>query len=187
MSEKALHNEKLLVKQLIAGNEKAFIKLYNTYKNTIYGYSLKLVKSNADAEEIIQDVFMKVWEKRKTLDPSLSFKSYLFTVARNTCFNFLRKSSNDAKMKEKIFYKSQKSFEPADRKLIASEFERLKNGAYDKLPPKRRAIFEMSREEGMSYPEIAKKMGISVNTVKVQMSKALETLRDFLKTIQVFL
>jgi RNA polymerase sigma-70 factor (ECF subfamily) len=182
MVPKVEYNEKLLVQQLIAGNEKAFVKLYDTYKNRIYGYNLKFVKSNADAEEMLQDVFMKVWQKREMIDASYPFNSFLFAVARNTCFNFLRKAANDVKMREEIFYKSQKSFEPAaDKKMITEEFDRLKNEAYDKLPPKRRIIFEMSREEGLSYSEIAKKLNISVSTVKVQMSKALETLREFLK------
>ena len=176
--------KKLLVRQLIAGNEKAFIKLYENYKDSIYGYSLKLLKSRANAEEMLQDVFMKIWQKRDTLDDTLSFKSFLFTIARNKCFDFLEKAANNEKMKSAIFYQSQKSFVASDTQVIEADFERIKKEAYESLPPKRRTIFKMSREKGMTYDQIATELGISTSTVKSQMNKALETLRHYLKEHQ---
>lgn len=174
-------NESLLVAELSQGNEKAFIQLYDTYKDVIYAYSLKLLKSQANAEEILQDVFMKVWQKRETLDTSLSFKSYLYTIARNKCFDFLEKAANNSKLRETLFYQSQKSFVPADLKLIESDFEKIKEQAYNTLPDKRREIFVLSRENGMTYDEIGEQLGISTSTVKTQMSKALESMRSFLQ------
>ena len=174
-------NESLLVRELKQGNEKAFIQLYETYKDVIYAYSLKLLKSQANAEEILQDVFMKVWQKRETLDTSLSFKSYLYTIARNKCFDFLEKAANNSKLRETLFYQSQKSFVPADLKLIESDFEKIKEEAYNTLPSKRREIFVLSRENGMTYDEIGEQLGISTSTVKTQMSKALESMRSFLR------
>ncbi len=180
MSGTASHtSESLLVAELKKGNEKAFIQLYDTYIDVIYAYSLKLLKSEAYAEEVLQDVFMKVWQKRETLDVSRSFKSYLYTIARNKCFDFLQKAANDKKLKEAIFYQSQKSFSASDLKLIESDFERIKKEAYDTLPPKRREIFELSRQEGLTYDEIAERLGISTSTVKTQMNKALESMRTF--------
>ena len=182
MSGRASHtSESLLVGELKKGNEKAFIQLYDTYKDVIYAYSLKLLKSKTNAEEILQDVFMKVWQKRETLDVSRSFKSYLYTIARNKCFDFLEKAANDTKLKEAIFYQSQKSFSPTDLKLVESDFERIKKEAYDTLPPKRREIFELSRQEGMTYDEIGERLGISTSTVKTQMNKALESMRTFFR------
>jgi len=179
-----LDNEKLLVEQLISGSEKAFVTLYNNYKDVIYGYSLKLLKVNTYAEEILQDVFMKVWQKRETLDTTLSFKSFLFTIARNKCFDFLEKAANIDKMKQAIFYKSQKSFMNSDQRLIEVDFEQIKREAFECLSPKRRIIFEMSREKRMTYDEIATELGISESTVKSQMSKALKNMRNFLNRHQ---
>lgn len=173
-------NESLLVRELKQGNERAFIKLYEAYKDIIYAYNLKLLKSQANSEEILQDVFMKVWQKRETLDVSRSFKSYLYTIARNKCFDFLEKAANNTKLRETIFYESQKSFVPTDLKLIESDFDQIKKEAYDTLPCKRREIFVLSRENGMTYDEIGEKLGISTSTVKTQMSKALESMRSFL-------
>lgn len=182
MSREQSHNaEALLVMELKKGNEKAFVKLYDTYKDRIYAYNLKLLKSQNHAEELLQEVFMKVWEKRDTLDTSRSFKSFLFTIARNKCFDFLEKASNDTKLREELFYQSQKFYTASDMKVIEADFERIKKEAYDRLPPKRREIFEMSREHGMTYDEISAELGISPSTVKSQMNKALESMRLFLR------
>jgi len=173
-------SEKLLIKQVIEGNEKAFRKLFDTYRNDLYKFSLSMVVSKTYAEEIVQDVFLKVWMKRKTLKPELSIKSYLFTITRNKNISFLKKAANNQKLREEIFYKSQKSFNSTERYIREAELEIIKQEALDLLPPRRRVIFEMSRNEGKSYEEIADELGISQNTVRNQMSMALETLRDFL-------
>ncbi len=73
-------NEKLLVKELMVGNEKAFRKLFDAYRNDVYAYSVSLIKTSALAEEIVQDVFLQIWKHRKGLNPDLSFKSYVFTM-----------------------------------------------------------------------------------------------------------
>ena len=139
-----------------------------------------MVVREAYAEEIVQDVFMKVWTKRESLDPSLSFRSYIFTITRNMNIKFLKKASNNLKLREELFYSSQKFSNPTEVKLREEEMEKLKQKALDQLPPKRRLIFELSRNEGLSYDAIGEKLGISPHTVRNQMSKALETLRTFL-------
>ncbi len=166
--------------QLMAGNEKAFRKLYDTYRNDLYRFSLSMVVSKTYAEEIIQDVFLKLWMNRKTLKPELSIRSYLFTITRNDTISFLKKAANNKKMREQIFYTSQKHVYSTERYIREAELEIIKNEALELLTPRRRQIFEMSRNEDKSYEEIAIELGISPNTVRNQMSMALETLRDFL-------
>ena len=118
--------------------------------------------------------------KRETLNPELSFKAYVYTITRNDTIKFLRKAANDLKLREEIFYQSQKSVNPTEARMREKELENLKKKALEQLPPKRRQIFEMSRNEGKSYDDIAKELGLSVNTVRNQMSMALSTLRNFL-------
>ncbi|MDO5972354.1 RNA polymerase sigma-70 factor [Flavivirga aquimarina] len=180
MSLKQTYNEALLVNELMQGNKKAFRKLFDTYSNDLYKFSLSMVCSKVYAEEIVQDVFLKVWIKRASLNPEMSFKSYLFTITRNQNIKFLKKAANNRKLREEIFYKSQKFASSTELYIRESELELLKQEALDKLSPKRRIIFEMSRNEGKSYEDIANELGISANTVRNQMSKALETLRLFL-------
>jgi RNA polymerase sigma-70 factor (ECF subfamily) len=174
------NTEKLLIRQLTEGNNKAFRKLFDYYRNDLYKFSLSMVCSKDYAEEIVQDVFMKVWIKRESLNPEMSFKSYLFTITRNKNIKFLKKAANDRKLREEIFYKKQKFANSIDIYVRESELEFLKQEALDKLSPRRREIFEMSRNENKSYEEIAEELGISISTVRNQMSKSLEILRDFI-------
>ncbi|AOZ99640.1 MULTISPECIES: RNA polymerase sigma factor [Flavobacterium] len=182
MSETKAINNKILVTELMMGNEKAFSTLFNTYCNDVYAYSLSMLKNQALAEEIVQDVFLNIWLHRERLNADLSFKSYVFTITRNLTFNLISKVANSHKLKEEVFYVSQKSYSPIEDIIDESDYDALKQKAIEQLPPKRRAIFEMSRNEEMSYEEISQKLNISVSTVKGQMSKALADIRNFLET-----
>lgn len=181
MSETDIFNEKLLVKGLMFGEAKAFRKLFNTYKNDVYAYSMSMLKSKELAEEIVQDVFLNIWQHRDRLNPDLSFKSYVFTITRNLTFNLISKVANNRKLIDEVFYESQKSYSPIEDELADIDYENIKKKAIDTLPPKRKIIFEMSRNEDKSYEEISKELNISISTVKCQMNKALSTMRDFLQ------
>ncbi|UMB55445.1 RNA polymerase sigma-70 factor [Lutibacter sp. A64] len=172
----------LLVKQLSNGNERAFEKLYQKYKNDIYAFSFSLVKSKSNAEEILQDVYLNVWQNKHKINPDLSFKSFIFTCTRNACLNFLKRAVNEQTMKDAIFYKINTSSNSTilDH-IINDEYEVLRKKAIKKLPPKRKIIFKMSREEGKSYEAISAELNISISTVKNQMSKALDSIRNFLQ------
>ncbi|MBP8791745.1 MAG: RNA polymerase sigma-70 factor [Lutibacter sp.] len=181
MSETDIFNEKLLVKGLMFGEAKAFRKLFNTYKNDVYAFSMSMLKSKELAEEIVQDVFLNIWQHRDRLNPDLSFKSYVFTITRNLTFNLISKVANNRKLIDEVFYESQKSYSPIEDELADIDYENIKKKAIDTLPPKRKIIFEMSRNEDKSYEEISKELNISISTVKCQMNKALSTMRDFLQ------
>ncbi|GEL09826.1 RNA polymerase sigma-70 factor, ECF subfamily [Flavobacterium glycines] len=182
MTETKAINNKLLVTELMVGNEKAFSALFTIYCNDVYAYSLSMLKNEVFAEEIVQDVFLNIWLHRDRLNPDLSFKSYVFTITRNLTFNLISKVANSHKLKEEVFYTSQKSYSPIEDIIAEADYDAIKNKAIEQLPPKRRIIFEMSRNREMSYEEISKELNISVSTVKGQMSKALADIRDFLET-----
>lgn len=177
-----MKTEKLLIKELADGNNKAFRKLFDTYRDDVYGYSISMLKSKVLAEEIVQDVFLKIWQHKERLNPELSFKSYVFTITRNLTFNLISKVANNRKLKEDMFFESQKLYNHIEDKITESDYEFIKNKAIEQLSPKRKIIFQMSRNENMSYEEISKELNISVSTVKGQMSKALKTLKDYLQT-----
>ncbi len=175
------NTEQILISNLRNGNERAFQKLFDKYRNQIYAYSLSVLKSKPQAEEIVQEVFLKVWLNQEKLDPTLNFKSYVFTIARNLAFNVLAKAANDQKLKDRIFYKSQNRESMTDTKLLEADYAKLKNQAIEKLTPRCRMVFHMSRNEGKSYEEIAHELGISKNTVKNQMSNSLAIIKEFLR------
>ncbi|MBJ6366672.1 RNA polymerase sigma factor [Snuella sedimenti] len=180
MSKNYLYNDSFLVKQVANGCETAFLKLFNHYKNDIYRYSMSMLKQKEYAEEIVQDVFLKVWLNRESLNPNLSFKSYVFTITRNLTINFLHKVANDKAMRDHVFYEVPVYCNPIETKLDEAYFEKIKQQAINRLSPKRKRIFELSRDKGMSYDQISEELGVSKNTVKNQMSSALDTIREFL-------
>lgn len=181
MSENYSYSDTLLVCELKNHNEKAFRKLFDIYQRDIYAYSLSILKSRELAEENVQEVFLKVWLHRETLDTEKSFKAFLFTIARNQAFNILNKAANDSQLIKEIFYKSQKSYDHADYSIREEYCKKLEKQAVKNLSPKRKVIFKMSRKQGKTYEEISQELGISIHTVKNQMGKALETLRIFFK------
>ena len=182
MTDATVHNDSLLVCELKNHNELAFRKLFDIYHQDIYSYSFSLLKSKELAEENVQDVFLKVWLHRDTLDSGKSFKAFLFTIARNQAFNLLNKAANDVALREEIFFTSQLAEDKADYTVRQEDCKKLRKQAMNELPEKRRKIFKMSRKQGKTYEEISAELGISVNTVRNHMAKALESLRIFFKT-----
>lgn len=174
-------NDTFLVKELIKHNELAFQQLYIKYHVQIYSFTLGLVKSKVIAEGILQEVFIQIWVNCASLNPDLSFKSFLFTIARNKSINFLKKASNNRLLREEIFRNTQYKQNYVEDYLDNADYTIIHTKAIESLPPKRKLIFEMSRSKEMSYEDISKELGISINTVKSQMSKALTTIRDYIK------
>lgn len=183
MSADKKNTDKLLVAQLREGNEKAFKKLFGIYRNPLFAYAKSLVQVDSYAEEIVQDVFLKVWLNRANLKAELSFKSYLYTITKNHTFNFLAKAVTDKKLREEVFYaKSTVEYLPVDDYIEGREYEVIRKKAIQTLPPRRKLIFEMSRDEGKSYQDIGSELGISTQTVKNQMSQALSNITMYLET-----
>lgn len=181
MSKSNNLDEKFLVLQLIQGNQKAFSAIFFKYQDVLFKYCLKMVKSRDCASEIVQDTFLTLWLKHETLDKNSHLKSYLFTIVRNKTINFLKKAAKDQKLKDEIFYLKQNSSNNIETEIREKELNQIKKEALDILPPKRRKIFKMSRDENMNYDDIATKLNISKNTVRNQISSALETLRNYLQ------
>lgn len=166
--------------KLANGNELAFKFFFDKYYDDIYRFSLSLLKSSVQAEEILQDVFLQLWLNRKDLDPEKSIKSYLFTCTRNASLNALKRLANENKLKSRIALNKEQGTNNIENNLFSQDYNKLKRLAIDSLPPKRKRIFEMSRKEGKSYEDISQELNLSLSTVKNQMSKALENIRNYL-------
>jgi RNA polymerase sigma-70 factor (ECF subfamily) len=158
---------------------KGFEKMFKQYYSDLCYFALKYMESEEDAEEVVQDVFYHLWEKRETIRINISVKSYLLSSVRNKCLQIL----NHRKVKRK--YGKMKSLEPdihsdspADD-LIYSESMEIFNEALNSLPEKCRTIFKMSRFDGMKYKDIAFELSISVKTVEANISKALKEFRQY--------
>jgi len=170
------------IRALNAGNIQAFNQLFDHYGKRLYHFSFGYLKSVQDAEEIVQEVFLKIWNNRKELSVEKSFESYLFTIAKNGILNTIRKSKY-----EQTYYNYAK-FNPGenvllDQELNFRELEKAYNEAIDQLSPRRKEIFLLSREQSLSNAEIADKMNISVKTVENQMTSSLSEIRKHLRTL----
>lgn len=181
MSDREVNTDREWVVGLKSHNEDSFLELWNAYRDDVYTYAFSFLKNKEYAEEIVQDVFTRLWLHRTELNPDLSIKSYLFTITRNLTFNFLRKAARNRDLRQEVFHLYPDCTDCVELKIQEWEMERIKKEALDLLPPGRKRIFEMSRFEGKSYEEISRELGVSLSTVKNQMSKSLKTIRDFLK------
>ena len=156
-----------LVKLLKKGDITAFDIIYKKYSRRLYGFVFGYVKQETDTEEIVQEVFLKIWKSRNKINVYLSFESFLFTVAHNATVNVLKKRAIEQKYVDhvKSLQQIDNTYELTDeiqyKELVAKYQDLLKE-----LSPRQKEIFHLSREEGLSHKEIAEKLGISANTVK---------------------
>jgi RNA polymerase sigma-70 factor (ECF subfamily) len=169
-----------MVLALKEGNIRAFNELFDRYAKRLLYFSITYLKSEEEAEEIVQDVFFKLWTNRANLCDSKSIDSYLFTIARNAILNTIRKSKSERNYLEYIKVHKNKDF-LLDDELDFNELNQAYQNAIEKLSPKRKEIFKLSREKAMSNLEIATHLGISIKTVENQMTTAIA---DIKKTLQ---
>ena len=164
---------------LTRNNEAAFSELYVRYKDKLYYFCLHLLKSKEEASDIVQEIFIRIWESRNFINPDLSFSSFLYTMARNRILNYFRDIDIDVKVKEILATHKVTEEEAIDSKIIYTEYQVILQNAISQLPPQRRKIFNMSRIESMSHKEIAAELGISVNTVQEHISEALKFIKAY--------
>lgn len=178
MTELNLYTEKELVSLLKSDSPLAFQHLFDRYSQKLYRFVFSYIKSDADAEEIVQDVFMKLWETRRRLDSDKSFHSYLFTIAFNAIKKKFNQRMKDDRFKHDLFeWLSQESPSLESRLDFEALLEKL-DLLIEQLPEKRKAIFLKRKKEGQSIQAIADEMGISPKTVKNQITEAMNYLKD---------
>ena len=166
-----------LVSKLQKGDVDAFDLVYTKYAGKLYGFAYKYLKSVVETEELVQSVFLKVWENQKTLRKESSFKSYLFTIAFNEiCNSFKRRTHLQKFIGVQLLENSNSSSDTEEMINYNSTLEQL-NDIISKLPERQRTIFLKSRQEGKSNKEIADELGISSGTVDNYISESLKFIR----------
>ncbi|NJO02365.1 MAG: RNA polymerase sigma-70 factor [Bacteroidia bacterium] len=174
--------EKRHLESLKEGDRHAFFKIFESYHQPIYLYTLKFVKSPDLAADIVQDVFIKLWEIRESLNPDYSFGSFLFTIARNHIINTLKKASRESRLKEEILHHIRTDHNQNESQIIFSDLKSIAYQAIDQLPPQRKRVYKMFIEEGKDHAEIARLLGISPHTVRDHLTKAFRAIRQYLNT-----
>jgi RNA polymerase sigma-70 factor (ECF subfamily) len=180
LTAERIQNERDTIRLLSEGNREAFTSLYNLYADKLYYFALGLLKTEEDAENLTQEVFIKIWETRSRIDPDNSFNAYLFTIARNTIFNQHRKKLNEIAYLNHLELYPQVSEEGTESIYFFKELREQLDRCVDKLPPQQQRVFTLSRNDGFSHREIAREMGIAEKTIAAHMRLALKSLRTCL-------
>ncbi|MFL5743260.1 MAG: RNA polymerase sigma-70 factor [Niastella sp.] len=160
-----------------SGNEKAYRTLFDRYFYKLYSYTMKVVPDKRVSEEIVMDVMLAIWQKRDQLNCSLSLSAYLYKSVRNKLIDHFRKQQLATVSLELTAIEPPSSF-ITDSRILHKELESLYRTSLNRLPPQKKRIFTMSREEGSSYKEIADRLRLSKNTVENHMVAALRLLKE---------
>ncbi len=177
--------ENKLYQNIQQGDTTAFEKLFKMYYSYLCNFATKIIEDDVAAEEIVQDFFVRFWERRADISIETSFKNYLFRSVKNLCLNHIKHNNIKLQHAQTVIAESEASdfndhFVEVD---LAADIAK----SIEELPEKRREIFRLSREEGLKYREIAEKLNISIKTVEAQMSLAIKHLRDKLKKYNTFI
>jgi RNA polymerase sigma-70 factor (family 1) len=171
--------EKILVEKLKEeGSKNAFSAIFISYYRDLVLFATNYTHETESAEEIVQDVFVRIWEEHEVINIKVSLKSYLLKSVRNKCIDWIRQAEVRRKYKEECFYTLLTYDFSTDNYIINSELENLIRAALMKLPPVIEQVYRMNRYEGLKYHEIAEKLNVSVRTVEDRIGKALSLLRN---------
>lgn len=164
------------------GDQEAFTLFFEAFKNKIYSFSFAFTHSAETAEEITQDVFIRVWTNRESLNEIENMDAWLSTVTRNLCFNHLKKLARERKAKNILLKTQTETEDSVEQYLSYKEKASQVSEAIEQLSPQQRLIFRLNRDKGLKNEEIAHRLNLSPNTVKTHMVTALRKIRSFLES-----
>lgn len=170
-----------ITQRIAAGDTGAFRICFDELHQEVYGYAFHYFRSNALAEDVVQEVFAKIWSHRQALDASQGIKPYLYRTARNTIFSQLKRAACDRQMREHVFYRQPAQHNETEERYLHDELLGLYKEAVTMLPPQRQLVYTMSRDEGLTHDQIAEQLTLSKNTVKDQIVKASHFIRNYIR------
>lgn len=171
---------KELLERMKRGDEDAFTSVYRQYHPSLYVYILRYCKIPSLAEDLVHDVFLKIWEIRERIDPERPFSAYLYKITRNHVFKTLQKVATDRVLREHILARlNTGDTNPPEQLVDTKEYDRLFHEALNQMPPQRLNVFRLCRQEGRSYDEAAEILGISRNAVKKHMVLSMRFIHDY--------
>lgn len=179
MPNEAIYNEKELIQLIAKGDEFAFANLITSYKNRIFSIAFKLTKSNVIAEEIVQDVFLKIWLKRATLPDIQNFGAYIFIVTRNDVYKVLKQIAQNYRVTLLTDeHQLLTNMDPSD--LVAEkEYNLLLQKAVERLPNQQKQVYKLMKNEGFKRDEVANQLDLQPETVKFHLAQAMKNIRAF--------
>lgn len=179
-------DEKQLIWQLRQSDKNAFTSLYEMYWRQVYNFSRLYLTNQSVAEEVVQEVFVRIWERRDLIKENENFKGLLFIITRNLIFNRHKKSVNEDFYKMTVLSAMENSYN-LEEEIEARNLSEYIDQLIEELPPRRREIFNLSRKEHKNYKEIAEILHISEKTVENQITEAIRYLKKNVLLLTFFL
>ncbi|MBE9509578.1 MAG: RNA polymerase sigma-70 factor [Bacteroidetes bacterium] len=177
MVSKDKPSDKQLAGQIKKGQTHAFDQMFDRYSQQLYRFSKSLLKNHEDAEEVVQEVFFRIWKKHDELNERKSFQSFLFSIAYNLIVDKFRQRVKDQKHEQFLIKQAQQNYLNPGKELEYKELKKQINKAITELPKRRKKIYQLNREKGLSYKEIAGRLRIKPKTVENHINLALKHIR----------
>jgi RNA polymerase sigma-70 factor (ECF subfamily) len=181
VSTETAYNEKELLRKVSGGDEQAFSLFFHTYNARLFPFVKKITKSIPVAEEIVQEVFLRAWINREKLQGLDQPAAWLFRIASNLSLTWLRNTANEAIKHQGFSNSTGETVNEITDQLDMKEMAHLVEEAISLLPPKRQAVFRLSRQEGLTHQQIASQLEISPNTVKEHMVQAVKFIKEHIR------
>ena len=179
MKDFILYSDKELMQEIKADNMLAFDVLYKKYCKRVYKFGYSILKSPEESENLMQDVFLNLWENRHKVEKDSSIKSYVFTITYNSAISIIRKKARESEFIE--YLKSMQEINEEEPVNIELEYNELTNKLDEiikALPQRQKEVYLLHKVEGLKYKEIAERLNISENTIENHMSRALKIIRE---------
>jgi RNA polymerase sigma-70 factor (ECF subfamily) len=178
MKDNILLSDEELMQEIKADNMFAFDVLYKKYCKRVYKFGHSILKSPEDSENLMQDVFLSLWENRHKVEKDSSIKSYIFTIVYNSAISVIRKKAKESQFVEYLKSVQEINIEPVNVGLEFNELTIKLDEIVKALPQRQKEVYLMHKVDGLKYSEIAERLHISVNTIENHMSRALKTIRE---------
>ncbi|MEO7214929.1 sigma-70 family RNA polymerase sigma factor [Mucilaginibacter sp.] len=173
-------NEHLLLSQLREGDQRAFNYFYERHSLVIYRKLKKMVRVDTLADELMQDVFVRLWDKRHLIDPEKPLKAYLFLIAQNIVYDFYRKVSREGRLQSEITASFVEAYDHSEETLFLKETQELLEKAVDNLPAQQQLVFRLCKFEGKTYEQVSEELNISTSTINGHIVRATKSVKAFM-------
>ncbi|PZR25079.1 MAG: hypothetical protein DI535_19655 [Citrobacter freundii] len=175
------YTDKDLIHLVAKGSEDAFTRLFRLYQERVFQTAIVYLKSSAGAEEVVQEVFIRIWQKRESLIEIQHFEAWLRTLTRNHIIDHLRKLARESALMKGLPGHAELQENTADYKARESQYKQLLQEAMKELSPRQQEIYRLLKDEQLTYEQAGERLGLSALTVKTHISRAFQSIRSFLE------
>lgn len=181
MSVSPIENESELLVKVAHGDQHAFRIIYDRYGKKVYTYALQLLHSEVEAEEMMQEVFLKIWLMGKGISEISNLEAYLRTLTKNRSLNVLRRMVLEGKIEKALGLQWREESSETEDEILISDVRNVLNKAIDLLPQQQKQVYLLCQQEGLKYEEAAERLNLSPMTVQTHMKRALKSVRTYVK------